>query len=113
MSRRAKPTERRAEALWQGLAANFEPPEFPLTAPPGFADRVLQQAAVRSRRWRVPDERQQQRLVSMAAGFALAASIVVGLWSWQDLQAAWSPPATLFEAVIPILEPEDDLEIVD
>ena len=86
-----QPSERpdKVDAFWRRLtSAAARAPVPAVVAPAAFATGVLEQVGF-GRRLRLPDE--QQRLVATAACFALAASLLICLWSWPELQAAWSP----------------------
>jgi hypothetical protein len=91
-------TQQRAQAVWERLAAACAEPALPVTPPPGFTDRVL--AAVPQARVALV-RNDQQRVVSAAAWLALAASVLICVWSWNDLQAAWNDSETeVFEELI-------------
>jgi hypothetical protein len=85
-----------ADALWRRLtAAHVAPVSSP--CPPGFAERVVAQLGTRSD---LVGVREQQRIVSAAACLALAASLLVCVFSWRDLEAAWSPPPTILQPAV-------------
>ncbi|MBS0209172.1 MAG: hypothetical protein JSS27_09480 [Planctomycetes bacterium] len=103
----------RAAQAWRQLTSAAQRQALPASgagddaAPADFAARVLTAVASGPRlklAVRPQYEAGQQRLVSAAAWFALAASLLVCLWSWSDLQAAWTPPPE-------IAAPLDSLEL--
>jgi hypothetical protein len=79
-----------ADAVWQRLtkAAKSLPPPDRAAAPAGFAANVLMQArAVGRPAFRTSDER---RVLSWAAVFAVAASLLVAVTNWNDLSSVFA-----------------------
>ena len=92
---------------WQFVAARSQ---RDLTAassrpPAGFADRVL---AARRRDSGVLLRREDERLVTWAACLAVAASLLLSLWSWPALQVAWAGEPIVADAGV-----VDPLAVVD
>jgi hypothetical protein len=99
MAENERSQDERADALWRRLAGAARLDSPSTTCPPGFAQRVIAQLPDRRL---VVVVRERQRLVSVAACLALAASLLVCVWSWRDLEAAWSPPPEILAPVVDV-----------
>ena|ERR1041385_5679265 len=88
-----------ADRAWQTLVTAAR--QAPSEAMPALdADRVLQ-AALGARCPRPqPPSTSDERLVSWAAAFALAASLLLTMTCWSDVVAAWSPRPTIFDLAV-------------
>ncbi len=100
MTTAARPDDDRAAQVWRQLTAAAAQAEsfVPGAAPAGFADRVLAAVAARP----MPADRQpQQRILAIAAGLSLAASVLVCAWGWSDIKSVWSAPS-IFEQLVQV-----------
>lgn len=84
------------ERTWSALvaAARRAPEEAPSALDVGrVVDVALGARCARPR----PPLNRDERIVSWAALFALAASLLLTFTYWSDVAAAWSPPPAIFE----------------
>src|SRR5271168_1945125 len=81
------------------------PRPAPLPIPAGFADQVLARRAGREVILDMTLERgRAERLVLWAAGLSFAATLLLTIWNWPELQVAWSYPAPLVDTLV-LVEP--------
>jgi hypothetical protein len=71
--------------------------QAPLAPREGFVERVLALVKQPVLGIGAKAEREQERLVAWAAGFALAASLLVSIWNWPTLEAVWADPGLPME----------------
>jgi hypothetical protein len=90
---------RQTDQLWRRLTAAAQEQALSTVPPPGFADRVL--AAARQEPGLMLAE-EPQRAIAAAAWFALAASLLVCVWSWPDLQATWRPAPEIASPLVSV-----------
>jgi hypothetical protein len=82
---------------WRLLAAQAQraAPLIPTAPPAGFVERVLADRATDGVRLARQDD---ERLVAWAGCLALAASLVLVLWNWPELEFAWTGPPSISDA---------------
>jgi hypothetical protein len=84
------------ERIWNALvAAARRVPKEPL--PALDVDRVLQAAGTSKKVRPSSTSNRDERIISWAALFALAASLLLTFTYWSDVAAAWSPQPAIFE----------------
>lgn len=85
-----------ADRTWEALVAAAR------TAPtdelrPLDADQAVRQALAARKIQPAPLVRSEEHLVSWAALFAVAASLLLTVVCWSDVKAAWSPEPAIFD----------------
>lgn len=84
------------ERIWNALIAAAQKAPNEALAPLNVDQVVATSLGARCARPQ-PPLRNDERIVSWAALFALAASLLLAFAYWPDVAAAWSPPPTIFE----------------
>lgn len=86
------------DGRWRSLAARArQTPSEVHSLPPGFVERVLDGVPGRAVLVR---SQGAERVVAVAAGLALAASLLVAAWCWNDIEAVLAAgPASLEQIV--------------
>jgi hypothetical protein len=91
---------------WATLAAQAQraAPSTPGTLPAGFVERVLAGRAAGPVSLARPafERTSDERFIAWTACLALAASLVLVLWNWPELEVAWTGPPAVADAWVQV-----------